>query len=332
MNLNLIRYGENRFDSYWNRGTVDNSIVHPFYSSLLRTFDHQILANNLVSDDSFVVTDEGDRVLALVPLYRCSIGEKIVYSSHDSHHLAPIIFGQENSHLHQTVLQKCFTHIDDLSKENNIYCHSIYYTAPTIVQGIYLYNPLVSYGYVDQSCAGLILSLDEDEEILWRNIRKSYRPLINKALRNNEVLVVDSDNYDFNLCEEYRRLHSIAAGRETRIKESFYQQYRLVECNQGYLVFIINNNQFLGAYFFYYLNECAFYASAATRPECDVQSGIGHLGLWRGIQKAKELGAHYMDFGKFLLDKADPKLANIEFFKLGFGGRKVVVFRGAKKF
>lgn len=332
MDLNYIHYGESCFDNYWNKAVADNSIVHPFYSSLLRTFDHQNLKNNLIADHSFVIVDKRDRILALVPLYLCSADGKNVYGFQESYSFAPVVFGKEISRLHQAVLQECFAHIDHSAEINNVFSHRIYYTVPTIAQGRYLCNPLTAYGYSDDSCMGLILHLDEDEEVLWSNIRKSYRPLINKALRNYEILVVEAINYDFSLCEEYRKLHFMAAGRETRPRETFHSQYKLIENDQGYLVMVLENNKCFGAYLFYHLNDSVFYASAGTDPECDSQSGVGHLGLWWGIKKAKERGAKYMDFGMLSADSADSKLTNIEFFKFGFGGRKVMVFRGTKTF
>lgn len=332
MNFKFIHYGEDRFDALWNRAITDNRMVHPFYSFLLRNVDHQIMGKRLIADDSFVVLDEANRVIALVPLYRCADGGKAVYGSPETEQLAPVAFGNENSNLHQMGLQTCFHHIEKIAGENNIYCHSIYYTAPTAMQGGYFYNPLLPYGYVERNCAGWVLSLEEEDGLLWRNVRKSYRPLINKAMCHYYTRIVDADNYQFDVCEEYRKLHFLAAGRETRPKESFHSQYQLVKNRQGFIVFIMKGNQYAGAYFFYYLNECAFYASAATIPGFDPQSGVGHLGLWRGIQKAKELGVRYMDFGKFFLNKADGKLFNIEFYKMGFGGRKVIVFRGTKYF
>jgi hypothetical protein len=193
-------------------------------------------------------------------------------------------------------------------------------------------NPLLPFGYSDESCLGLVLNLQEDQSLLWSNLRKSYRPLINRALRGNDVFILDYGNYNSDVCEEYRKLHFLAAGRETRVKESFHTQYELIKNDQGYLVFVLNSGVFLGTYFFYDVNHCVYYASAATSPDCDAQSGVGHLGVWKGIQKAKERGAHYFDFGYFIADPADSKGKHIEFFKEGFGGSKVIVFRGTKEF
>jgi hypothetical protein len=333
MNLKIVKFDDDLFDIYWDKGTTKSKSAHPFYSRLIRRFDHVLLGENLVLDDSFILIDEARNVRALVPLYLRRSGEKYMYAGlHNGYQIAPLVFAQENTKLHQLVMKECFLQIENKAKERNVFCHKAYYNCTTVMSGTYFCNPLSSFGYLDESCSGLVLGLREEEKTIWNNLRKSYKPLINKALRNSDVFILDYSNYDFNICEEYRKLHFIVAGRETRPKDTFYAQYKLVENNQGYIVFVLENRAFVGAYFFYHLNNCAFYASAATRPECDDQSGIGHLGLWKGIEKAKKLGIHFFDFGMLEQETTDSKVKNIEFFKLGFGGSKVIVFRGSKTF
>jgi len=332
MNIRISVFGDAEFDTHWRQGLAELKAVHPHYSPILREFDHLCLGADLVSDDSFVFLDERGRIMALVPLYLCSVDGKLVYGNRDFYQIAPLVAEAETSKLHQEVLFRCCQRIEELAKKKKVLRHRTYFTSPTVPDGIYWSNPLASLGYEDESCTGLILPLCEDKAILWSNIRKSYRPLINKAERNYSCLVIDSTNFDFELCEEYRKLHFEAAGRATRPAASFHRQYALIEQGQGFLVLVGRDAEYAGAYFFYRIKDCVFYASAATMPGCDAQSGVGHLGLWKGIQKARETGARYMDFGMLFLEHADPKVSNIEFFKFGFGGRKVMMFRGTRHF
>jgi len=332
MNIRVSVLGDADFEHYWNQGLTDLRAAHPHYSPILREFDHLCLGADLVADDSFVFLDERGHVLALAPLYLCRVDGDLVYGHRDFYQIAPLVAGTETSKQHQEVLSRCCQHIEELAKQKGVRRHRTYFTSPTVPDGIYWSNPLANLGYEDESCTGLILPLCEEEKTLWSNIRKSYRPLINKAERNYRSFVLDSTNFDFGVCEEYRKLHFAAAGRATRPAESFHRQYALLQHDQGYLVFVAREADYVGAYFFYRVKDCVFYASAATLPEIDAQSGVGHLGLWKGIQKAKEMGARYMDFGMLFLEHADPKVSNIEFFKFGFGGRKVVMFRGTRHF
>lgn len=332
MKLRVITHGDKDFNQYWDKGLKSSDIVHPFYSSILKTYDARYLGDSLVSDDSFVLIEETGKIRALVPLYRCEKNDSFYYGYLDGYFLAPLVLEKEASRLHSKILEVCCNEIQRLAIENKVSTHRAYFNTPTVVRGTYYSNPLTVFGYTDENCEGLVLSLIEDESIIRGRLRKSYKPLINKATRNFDVVIVDENNYDLDLCEEYRKLHYLSAGRETRAWETFQLQYQLIENSQGYLVLIREFEKTLGAYFFYQLNDTVFYASASTLPECGTQSGVGHLGLWKGITKAKERGAKYMDFGLLSVDNADLKFANINFFKCGFGGRKAVVFRGAKTF
>jgi hypothetical protein len=332
MNVRMLTFNDADFNRCWNQGIAEIKAAHPFYSAIVREYDHIYLGQDFVSDDSFILLDDRGAVLALVPLYLCSVEDKPVYGYGNTHQVAPIVAGAETLKQHQEVLLRCHQHIEELATKKNVVRHRTYFTNPTVPDGIYWNNPLKHFGYQDESCTGLLLPLCEEEKTLWSNIRKSYRPLINKAERQYRYLVIDKSNFDFVTCEEYRRLHYAAAGRATRPAESFHQQYALIQNDQGYLIFVMREAEYVGAYFFYRLKECVYYASAATLPEIDAQSGVGHLGLWKGIQKAKEIGARYMDFGMLFLEHADPKVSNIEFFKFGFGGRRVMMFRGTRHF
>lgn len=66
------------------------------------------------------------------------------------------------------------------------------------------------------------------QKLLWENLRKSYKALINSILKNDdyEVVIINKDNKSY---EEYRELHRKCAGRVTRAKETFDKQYELLE-------------------------------------------------------------------------------------------------------
>jgi hypothetical protein len=333
MDFKIPRYGDPDFKQYWNVGTTLTSDPHVFYSDIIRSFDHAYFGEDGIADHSFVLLDQkNDSIQALVPLYLFQLESGRIFGYSGFYQVAPLVFAREGTRQHQDAIDKCFSVIADLAKEYEVTSHRAYYPCPTVVRGAYFSNPLTSFGYADESCTGLVLGLYPDESTLWKNLRKSYKPLINRALKSTEIILLDQSNYDFSLCEEYRKLHFVAAGRETRHKASFYAQYQLVQDGYGYIVFVQMNGIFVGAYFFYQMNGYVFYASAATIPECHPQSGVGHLGVWKGIQNAKALGARYFDFGMLEENPSDQKVQNIQFFKLGFGGRRVITFRGTKTF
>lgn len=332
MNFSAIHQDDSLFVKYWERAVIERKTVHPFYSHYLFSYDHIYLEGILENDDSFVVIDDRKKLVALVPLYRCREKGEAIYGYGAYHMAGPLVMCEETSKQHQQVLEYIALYIEELARANKVSLHRAYYPSPTIQSGDYYSNPLMALGYCAEDATGLVLSIAGDENDVYLRFRKSYRPLINKASRNYECVIVDKDSFDLNICEEYQRLHTLAAGRETRAKRSFEVQYEMIKGGHGFLVLVREGSKYVGAYLFYILKGVAFYASAANHPQSDLKLGSGHLGIWRGIQKARDMGAGILDFGLLGDDGSDQKLKNIEFFKAGFGGRKTIVFRGTRKF
>jgi len=130
-------------------------------------------------------------------------------------------------------------------------------------------------------------------------------------------------------------MHHLAAGRITRPANTFHYMYEMIKGGNAFLVLIQNADlKTVGAYYFLIHGSYGYYGSAATDPSLDSQSGVGHLGLWSGISFAKKRGCKFLDLGQLLMrpEGVTEKEKNIFWFKTGFGGQKVVVFRAVKNF
>lgn len=134
---------------------------------------------------------------------------------------------------------------------------------------------------------------------LWKDIRKSYKSLINK-------FVDCFDDFDL-----FKKRHLDIKG-QTRPEITFEIQKEMVIRKQA---FVVNGTNSSGL--FYYNKDWCYYASA-------VDGGEGlHGVLHRGIQRAKELGCKWFEVGE-LHFRGDEKLINISKFKRGFGGETKV--------
>ncbi|MBI5134699.1 GNAT family N-acetyltransferase [Candidatus Uhrbacteria bacterium] len=327
--LNCIDSSDTKFEAYWNE-VLERSSVSPFYTPLVRAYERLVLGARLLREDSFVVVDVAEKdAVAIVPLWLTAEEEIRSYSFLESWHLrAPVFVDEPETKRGRLVRQVVFDRIAVLARAHSAQHHRILMDCSTIMQGNLFYNNLEEFGYRPKTLHGLVLRCDGEEQRIWAHMRSSYKPLINRAQRTYETVVIDATNYTIDQCEEYHILHALAAGRETRPKETFYVMYRMIEHGQAYLVLVRDAGKTVGAYLFYYFNKHAFYASAATHPDYPSRSGIGHLGLWTGIQEARRRGCSYFEFG--LVNGGSDKERNIEFFKLGFGGKIVIVFAGEK--
>lgn len=306
----------------------------PMYSPGVRSFDVEIFTPYLINDDSFVVVNSDD-VVALVPLYRF-IGENgvIEYRYGGEYLRAPLIGCDTTSKRYRETAKFVFDHIEFLANEHHVMSHRAMIEGVELLEGRHYCNYLTGFGYVDESTICQLIDTSRSEKDLWADVRKSYRPLINRAQGNYDCELITSDNFDVQKCEEYRFLHFKATGRQTRSIKSFQLMYAMVKDGLGFIVLVRDKSgKTVASHFFYRSGIYCLYASSAIDGDLPPNSGIGHLGLWRGIMAARNLGYRYVDMGQLSLT-ANPseKEQNIALFKKGFGGHTVTVFRGTKIF
>ena len=170
----------------------------------------------------------------------------------------------------------------------------------------HLFNDRTNYDYAEHQTQ--VLDLRQTEDDLWRGIRKSYRPLINKALKE----------YQFSpgTLAEYHRLHALASGRETRSQATWDCMEFWMALGYGGLVMASKDGVVAaGAYFIIY-EHAAYYASGAS-----VMDNVQHAVIWTAIKRLKDNGARLLELGQ--LDGETEKERNIGKFKSGFGGKSM---------
>lgn len=333
--MKIIHANDPGFVEAWARGENGIQSATIFYTNSFREYERLSLGSQIVFDDSFAVVSAQGDVRALVPLYAFKKNDSLEYCYSTLGYLpGPIIAGLPGSKGFDRILKPVVDYIEELSMKKNILGHKVMIDAVELVERRNYSNYFCDFGYKDASTVTTLIQCDLSEEALWGDLRKSYKPLINRAQRDYKTIVVDKDHYDEQLCEEYRKLHALASGRATRAIESFQKMYEMIKIGKAFLVLVQNNlSKTVGSYYFLMHNGYAFYGSAATHPDLGPQAGVGHWGLWKGILSARQLGCKFMDLGQ-LLSREDitDKERNIDLFKRGFGGRQVSVFRATRRF
>lgn len=304
------------------------------YTLGVRAFDREIFSSSLVKDDSFVVTRSSE-IVALVPLYRF-IGEDgtAEYRYGREYLRAPLIGLSLASRHYKEITKFIFDRIALLAKDNGVTSHRAVIEGIELFEGRTYHNYLTEYGYVDESSVCQLIDLSKSKDDLWSDVRKSYRPLISRARETYSSELVAANNFDLDKCEEYRKLHCKAAGRQTRSVKSFTLMYEMVMNGGGFIVFVRDKSgAAVASHFFFCSRDYCLYASSSIDPDQPQSSGIGHLGLWEGVMSARQLGHTYLDMGQLRIgDTQSEKEEGIAIFKKGFGGRTVTVFRGKKDF
>jgi len=169
-----------------------------------------------------------------------------------------------------------------------------------------------------------IVDLTPSTDALWRNVRKSYRPIIHAAEREYEIVTCGPTGMDY-----FRRLHALDAGRVTRPAESWELMADWV--NVGWLILVgakpradvAERTAGAGpaasttldgwtAFAAFYTCEPAYYGHAAS-----LARNVNHALVWHAMLELKDLGCQWLDMGE--VGATDQKGKDLEFFKRGFG-------------
>lgn len=271
------------FDLTWEYCAKTFRRSTPFYSQLSKEYDKKY--DPLLVDNSFMIYDKRGP-FALVPNYQGQINQGPIFRDEFDQEKMDEVF-QKASKMGITI------RYDGLQNAEIVSEH---------------------YGVVRRPYL-IITSPD------WRDVRKSYRPLISRCEKKYRVKIITCANFDFEEMESYRYLHTKCAGRQTRSLDTFRIMAQMIVRGEAYLVNIWDGWDIMGSYLFYDFGGVRYYASSATSPSAE--DGVGHLGVWTGISQnttAVGMGFVEKDF--------NTKIRNIEFFKKGFGAKEVLCDEG----
>lgn len=162
----------------------------------------------------------------------------------------------------------------------------------------------------------LSLSLEE----IHLKFRKSFRPLVNKGLRELNVEVHEEISDE--LFESFRNLHKEVAGRTTRSIESWQIQKEQISAKESFLIIVKSkSNSLIGGGLITYSKDCGFYSVGAYKRE-HTDKPIGHVVQMKAIETLKrnnvklyEIGVKYLKIDR---TKPDNKQMQISHFMEGF--------------
>ena len=167
----------------------------------------------------------------------------------------------------------------------------------------------------------LAIDLQQSVESIKLDFRKSYKPLVNKALKDWDVKVCE-ENVD-EVFEEFKDLHFEAAGKQTRSKESWGIQRKQIENNEAFLVSVRDGSLLIGAGFFNFSRDMGTYSVGAYKRDL-FDKPIGHAVQMIAINQLKDLGCKTYILGQKAValssSVSSKKEASISHFKEGFAG------------
>ena len=156
---------------------------------------------------------------------------------------------------------------------------------------------LLARGYKAEPYFTQVIDLRRTEEQLRREVRKSYRSLINKQ-----------EEVRFCAVSVFQGIHEKVKGK-TRAQETWEIQMKMNT------VCACRNDMTAGC-MFYYGPQWSYYASAA--------GDNSHACIWSCLMELKKWGVQFAEMGEQTWNQTDPKLVNISHHKAGYGGQTQV--------
>jgi hypothetical protein len=331
--LQIITAFDPDFLKLWRKSEDSFGNCPPMYCSAIRSFEKEVMSKFGMRDYSFIVTNE-EGVIALVPLYSMEIDSSIRYFAYGSEYLrAPLLRRDLIKTKFHEVMKFIMGNIERLAIKNEVSQYLLMVDAGCEYDH-HVVDHIKEFGFDDDSTVSIVNDLSREISALWRNLRKSYKSLINRAAKDFTCSIINYENYSFSDCENYRELHGLASGRATRNIQSFYEIYEMIKLGKAILVLIKENNGATVAAHIFFINaKSALYASSAVHREITKGEGAGHYALWQAILWLKNRGYIRLDMGQLRVGSVQTDKENsIAHFKKGFGGVEVVTFRGRKLF
>lgn len=165
-----------------------------------------------------------------------------------------------------------------------------------------------------------IIDLRLSNELIKRNIRKSYKSLVNWGEKNMQTTVYDQANITQEVFDAFEAFHLKVSGKKTRSHETWALQHDMIRNGEAFLVVAMYNGAMASANLFLAGSTEVFYGVGVNDRELtEVQNlAIAHYPLYRAALYAKEKGYRVFNLNTLNKPNASEKEKSISFFKKGF--------------
>lgn len=263
------------------------------------------------SDMSFYLEHQ-DKIIAYVLLYK--ISEKLCWPL-DGIKIQTFPIKDDDE---KTILNTIVDHIEKISKEN--LCPEIIIKDHTNGDRIsQLGGILFKKRYKAKLDFEMLIDFKGfNEEEYFRNIRKSYKSLINWGKKNLKIKIIDKINPSREEFLNFKNFHHKISGRKTRSDASWDIQYEMVSQGIGELILAYYQGNLVAGSLFMDQNDISIYFTGVYERSL-FNFGVSHYLLYYGICRSYKRGTtKSFSLGIFETDIQDPKWYNIQFFKKGF--------------
>ena len=303
------------FDLFnWDDVIENSSNVPVFYlKSSVDYYESYFEGQNL----SFVLK-ESDKPIGIMPLFIYKDKEEWVLSTNGEGVIGPLFTNSLPKKLKKRLERQIVDIVLLLAEKLKIKKINFLECSPVVSGWHLLWLERSSRDFLTYQLA---IDLNQTIEEIRLDFRKSYKPLVNKALREWKVDVCRSD--DEKIFEEFKLLHIKEAGRQTRSDESWNIQRNQIMNNEAFLVTVRDEKDLIGGGFFTHTKDIGMYSVAAYNRNL-FDKPIGHAVQMIAIERLKEIGCSSYQLGQksthLSSSNVTDKELSISHFKEGFAG------------
>lgn len=185
---------------------------------------------------------------------------------------------------------------------------------------------LLTLGAKTQQKFTQYLNIRPSLEDLKREVRKSYKSLINWGVKNIQFNILEQQTIETAKFMAFKELHIQVAGRQTRSDETWLKQIEMIKNDEAFAILGHLDGKLVTASLFnYFQDHCYYSVSASIRELFD--KPLLHSSIWKAIELAKAKGCKEFELGEQVFPSTsgvNKKEIDISYFKRGFGGYTIV--------
>ncbi len=325
--MKTVRVNDSEFNKYWKHLFLGSGYQHPLYQTWNIRYYESLLNGSCLKNCSFLIQEQDTPFLGVCVTMNTSPDGTNKLSGFG---VLPLFY-VENGDLDNTQLRGAYkllkAEFDRLVKMHSATC---------IIYEDFLGNGNLSFvgKYLLGKGADAVpffrqlIDLSAPEDELFRQIRKSYKSLVNWGSKNLSLRIIDKETITLEDIERFRLLHFRAAGRETRSKHTWYMQYEMVCHDEAFVIVGELHGELVTAGLFSYSPQYCYYGVSASKREM-FNKPLSHSLIWSAMLYAKDKGCNLFEMGNLSYPRQgdavpSKKEMDISTFKQGFGGQTQV--------
>jgi len=319
---------------------LDNFDVTVNYTAWFLNYIEVLNIDSSIINTTFTVFNN-NKAIAIVPLYvekirdnwQISMGQEPVY--------APVFYNGVTSDF----ILECYSFI--LNKINQIVkkfeCILARFHYSPLLHTESSYNYFIKFGYSSEipypdwytfkAKSTYIVDLLKSKNDLYKQIRKSYKSIINRTRRETKLHILDKSFFDHDLFDLYVQLYYTNKGR-IRSLSAFDLDALAIRMGYEVLFLCEYNGKLVGAIALHVHDKKARYNSSVQDHDTVKFIYPNHFLIWEAIVYLKENSFELFEIGEQVDESTElsNKEKNLSYFKAGWGGGLIPYMKTQREF